>query len=77
MQEATKPLKSGYIRIFETENPSNILYQNHNAVCNTSSWLFARLLANKNEPLFGIWGLALGSGDPTWPANNQPDALPS
>lgn len=75
--EVTRALKSGYIRIFETDNPSNILFEQHNAVCNTSGWLFSRMMANIDEPQFGIWGLALGDGDPTWPANNQPDALPT
>lgn len=77
MNESTRPLKSGHIKIYETFAPANVLYENHNAVCNTASWLFSRLLANVDEPQFGVWGLALGDGDPTWPANNQPDALPT
>jgi hypothetical protein len=75
--EALSPLKSGSIRIYETSNPSNILFSQKNAIANCSSYLFARLLANLNEPQFGVWGLALGDGDPTWPSNNQPDALPT
>ena len=77
MQESIQPLKRGYIKIYETDVPSNVIYENHNAICNTSSFLFARLFANINEPQFGVWGLALGDGDPTWPSNNQPDALPT
>ena len=34
-------------------------------------------MANSKEPLFGVWGLAIGAGAPDWPANNQPDGLPT
>jgi len=37
-----------------------------NLVVNTASILVARLLANKNDPVWGIKYLATGTGDPTW-----------
>ena len=78
MTESFGPeIKSGYIRIFEEGNPGNQLYCGKNAIANGASWLFARMFANINEPQNGIWGLAVGAGDSTWPANNQPDAMPT
>ncbi len=71
------PIKRGHIRIFEERNPMNVLYENDNAICNGASWLFARMFANISEPQNGVWGLAIGAGDSTWPSNNQPDALPT
>lgn len=59
------PLK-GHIRIFEFGNPSNIIYQEDNLICNTVKSLFARLLANSKEPAYGVWGLGLGEGRESW-----------
>ena len=66
---------SGHIRIFEQNKPSNLLYEDHNAIVLNNKYLFARFYASSKEPLFGVWGLAVGAGAPDWPANNQPDAL--
>jgi hypothetical protein len=77
LTDSVTPIRKGHIRIFEEGNPSNILYENDNAICNGASWLFARMFANINEPQNGVWGLAVGAGDSTWPANNQPDAMPT
>lgn len=77
LTENLTPIRKGHIRIYEEGNPSNILYENDNAICNGASWLFARMFANINEPQNGIWGLAVGAGDSNWPANNQPDAMPT
>jgi len=76
LNDLTVPIKRGHIRIFESANPNNILYENKNTICNGASWLFARMFANISEPQSGVWGLAIGAGDSTWPTNNQPDALP-
>lgn len=37
-----------------------------NLVVNVASILVARLLANKNDPVWGIKYLAVGTGDPLW-----------
>jgi hypothetical protein len=70
------------------EDTGEVLFSGHNVMTNTVKWLFARLLANANptdpnppypqghEPAYGIWGLALGSGSPTWPAETQPQETP-
>src|SRR5271157_301596 len=60
------------------EDTGEILYSAHNVIVNVSKWLFARLMANVfpgdpnppyqqgHEPLYGIWGLAFGSGSTQW-----------
>ncbi len=70
----------GHIRVFEKDNPKKVYLDLDNVICQTTSSLAARLFAgNTNlslgfEPAFGIWGLAVGSGNPSWPSNSQPDA---
>lgn len=75
------------INVFRADT-GEVLYSEHNVICNTVKWLFARLMANTflNEPqipyvqghetLYGVWGLAFGSGSPTWPAETQPTETP-
>jgi hypothetical protein len=77
---------TGHIRIFRQDDPSVVLFEEKNVIVNTVKWLFARLMAESagslsnpsvtsgkfNEPQFGVWGLALGSGDPSWPPETQP-----
>jgi len=70
------------------EDTGEVLYQDHNVIVNVSKWLFARLMANVNpndpnppylqghEPLYGVWGLALGAGSPAWAPETQPDPTP-
>lgn len=70
-------IAQGYIRVFEQDNPSNILFSGKNVITLNTKYLFARLMANSVEPQNGVWGLALGAGAPDWPDNNQPDALAS
>ena len=67
----------GHIRVFEQDNPSNILLSEKNVICLSTKYLFARLMKDAAEPGYGVWGLAVGAGAPDWPANNQPDALPT
>lgn len=64
----------GHIRIYEQGNPANVLFEQHNVIVNTVKSLFARLMANSGEPLYGVWGLAVGAGSPAWPPDAQPDA---
>lgn len=61
----------GYIRLYEAGNPNNILFEQKNTICNGVKWLFARLMAGSAEPLFGVWGLAVGQGDLNWPEETQ------
>jgi len=76
---------TGSIRIFPENDPSNLLYEEHNIICNTVKWLFAQLAAqaaptfiNTQGPQFGIWGLALGAGgsSPAWSPETQPEETP-
>lgn len=80
-------VKDVNIRVFR-EDTGEILYEDHNVIVNVSKWLFARLMANVNptdpnppyqqghEPLYGVWGLALGAGLNTWAPETQPDPTP-
>ena len=62
----------GHIRVWEEQKPENVLYSADNIIVNTTKWLFSRLMAQSIEPEFGVWGLALGAGDPNWPPETQP-----
>jgi len=61
----------GHIRVMR-EDTGEILFEQKNIIVNTVKWLFARLMTQSIEPEFGVWGLALGSGDPNWPPETQP-----
>lgn len=75
--------------IIKREDNGEVLYVAHNVIVNTAKALFARLMANVNpndpnppyqqghEPLYGIWGLAFGAGDPSWAPETQPDPTPT
>ena len=65
----------GHLRIYQQDEPENVIFEEENVICNSIKALFARLSANKNEPLFGVWGLALGAGSSDWSDPlAQPDA---
>jgi hypothetical protein len=66
----------GHVRIFELDNPENVIFDDHNVIVQPIKSVFARLLFSNTEPLSGIWGLALGLGDPNWAPETQPDATP-
>jgi len=57
---------TGRIRIFEEENPSNILLDEKNLILNGTSWLFSQLMMNASSVTNSVWGLAMGAGDPNW-----------
>jgi hypothetical protein len=73
------------------QDTGEILFQGENVIVNTVKSLFARLMANNfpNTPLtvganllsddclYSVWGLALGTGDPTWSPDTQPVETPS
>ena len=70
------------------EDTGEILYQEHNTIVNNIKFLFSRIMANVNptdpnppyplghEPLYSVWGLALGAGSPTWAPESQPQETP-
>lgn len=65
----------GEVTIFPLGHRDRPVYHRKNVICNTSSFLFARLMSNSAEPVAGVWGLALGAGGsaPAWSASVQPD----
>jgi hypothetical protein len=80
------PVVKGHIRVMREDN-GEILFEKDNVIVNTVKWLFARLMAESafagsvnpsslTEPAFGVWGLALGSGDNAWPPETQPTETP-
>lgn len=70
------------------EDTGEVLFTGHNTIVNTVKWLFSRLMANANptdssvpyplghEPLYSVWGLALGAGSPSWAPETQPQETP-
>jgi hypothetical protein len=89
-QDTTKHDIKGTPRIIR-QDTGEILWQGENVIVNTVKSLFARLFANNlpNTPLtaganllsddclYAVWGLALGTGDPTWSPDTQPVETPS
>ena len=81
--------RKGHVRIFEAGNPENLFYSEKNVICNTVKGLFSRMMANVvpgdaavpyelgHDALYGVWGLALGAGDPTWAPETQPVEQPT
>jgi hypothetical protein len=73
-------IKHGHIKIYDRDNPGRVFYEANNVIVNSSSYLFARMLAKSTEPQFGVWGLAIGaggSGTNGWSATQQPDPVPT
>jgi hypothetical protein len=62
----------GGIRVYPEGRPDQLLYRADNVITLTVKSLFARLMMASSEPENGIWGLALGSGDPSWGSSTQP-----
>ena len=60
----------GHIRIFR-EDTGEVVFSQQNVIVNTVKSLFARLMANSQEPMWGVWGLAIGAGDTT--TDSQPE----
>jgi hypothetical protein len=72
------------------QDTGEILWQSPNVIVNTVKSLFARLMANNlpntalisgpnvlsSDCLYAVWGLALGTGDPTWSPDTQPTETP-
>lgn len=66
------PILKGHIRILN-QSTGEVLWEQPNIIVNTVKSLFARLMAGSDEPLFGVWGLAVGAGSPAWASDSQPD----
>lgn len=66
------------------EDTGEVLYKADNIITNASRWLFSSFMATNipdrsttltlaaAAPLYGVWGLALGSGNPSWAPETQP-----
>ena len=77
------PIRKGRIRVYREDN-GEVLYRDDNVITNVSRWLFSTFMATgipdpsttltptAYPPLYGVWGLALGSGSPAWAALSQP-----
>lgn len=68
------PIASGHIRVFPKGRPDEVIYEAKNVIVNSTKSLFARMAMNIQEPLHGIWGLSIGSGDPSWSLSAEPPA---
>jgi len=85
LREYASSICHGHIRIYEREDPKHVIFEDHNVIVNTAKAMFARLMfANVDHldafypaALYGVWGLCLGSGNPTWAPNTQPAADPT
>lgn len=82
VERVPDPIRRGTVRIFR-EDTGEVLYQDHNIITNISRWLFSVFMAATGPsqpvnpsvtapPLYGVWGLALGAGSPTWAPETQP-----
>lgn len=81
---------SGQLRVYRKDDPSVVLFDDHNVIVNTVKGLFARLMANTlptndnvgvphqlgHDCLYSVWGLSLGTGDMAWSAETQPAPTP-
>ncbi len=76
MQENVPFTLKGEIKMFRMDRPDEVLYERKNVICNTVSYLFARLFTLSSDPVAGVWGLAVGAGGTGvsgWSASQQPD----
>lgn len=88
VEKMPEQVGKGYITV-RREDTGEIIWEAENVITNTVKWLFARLAANVlptdpappyiqgHEPQYGIWGLALGTGDPSWAPQTQPVETPT
>ena len=75
-KEQYSPSLKGLVRIFEQENPSNVIFEDHNLILNGTSWLFSRLMFDKSLVNTSVWGLAIGKGYQEWDTN-MTDPVPT
>jgi hypothetical protein len=82
VERVPDPIRRGAVRVFR-EDTGEVLYEDHNIITNISRWLFAVFMAATGPeqpvnpgtvapPLYGVWGLALGAGSPSWAPQTQP-----
>ena len=75
MNEVINHGLKGHIRIYQQDEPDNVLFSADNIIVNGVKSLFARLMADRSEPMYGVWGLAIGAGHSSWSdPTTQPDA---
>ena len=76
MDTQLKPWK-GEVTIHPIGRPEDVVFESPNVIVTASQYLVARLMTNPAIPLAGVWGLALGSGQPSWTDTNFPDPSPT
>ena len=88
VEQIPSQIGKGHIRAIRQDN-GQVIWEAENVITNTTKWLFARLAANiipgdaappytqGHEVLYGIWGLALGTGSPSWAPETQPVETPT
>ena len=73
------------------EDTGEVIYRDDNVITNVSRWLFSSLMAtlapstdpqplalvNASPLLYGVWGLALGAGSPSWTGTTPPTETPT
>lgn len=69
VEKLEMPIVRGRIKIFHKDNPEIVIFEEDNVIVNTVKSLFSRLMLDSVEPKYGIWGLAIGSGDSGWDDN--------
>ena len=74
-EAAIHPIKYGRVKIYAAHDPSWVILDKKNLICDSSRNLFARFAANLAEPCWGVWGLAIGAGQASW-ANSSPTTPP-
>lgn len=75
-QDTSELKLRGEIWIREAQDPSRVMFHDHNVIVLGVKHFFARMFVSLGEPCWSVWGLALGAGDPSWPSTVQPDATP-
>lgn len=65
-EQFTPQIKKGHIKVYAADDPSYVLLDQDNVICDSSRILFSRMCANIDEPKYGIWGLAVGAGLASW-----------
>ena len=72
------PFLKGIIRVINAETGKET-YRADNVIVMGTKFLFSRLFATLGNseielPKWGVWGLAIGSGDPSWSPTKEYDA---
>lgn len=60
----------GHVRIFQD---TELVYAEKNIIVLGIKHLFSRMFKDIQEPMWAVWGLALGAGDDSWGTGTPPD----